>query len=274
MHKSYFPHRNIPQAGNYYTGHDNTRPYIPYEWCETSMSFAPRVIQGALPNVGDNKIIGNDAINHVTVYNGLSILKSEMAHKKQLAINRIYSELPKELIDMIKDYLFLTQEQIMFKVQLAYLKIDIKEMHVERNSLVSIDTNRAVSWKTLIYHGFIDERWGCMNIHICDRCGDYDSHNDNPKYCQRVKCRCIESGIVDNTSDVLEIEHCDDRIYADGIISFTNEDEPSWVIDREPEPEWLNASVVYEDDHCDGESLSISESEGEYNPDDYEIDFD
>lgn len=161
-------------------------------------------------NVRERKILGKPGQLHNN-----HIILSERLVKKILHINRI--NLPDELIDIIKDYLFYSCDALLhrmftdsisnlFRFELCK---DIRVLIGENDDMVHEVRQTWEFWmKPSVIRGtdfcFKRPLYHCLHINTCSACGNYaaDAYYDIMSYSPRILCNCTDNAYIQSQNNV------------------------------------------------------------------------
>jgi hypothetical protein len=144
-------------------------------------------------NIGKKKIYIKDG------YSNYKIVRNINTELKLIFINKL--KLPDVLIDIIKDYLYCTQDMILHKHLQSSVNSSIThDIYKEGEYMVGKKDNHIYEYQIrnyiegpLRYDNGIRIRWShCLIMYICSQCGNYtnDDFYEDP-YCSRnLLCIC------------------------------------------------------------------------------------
>ena len=144
-------------------------------------------------NIGKKKIYIKDG------YSNYKIVRNINTELKLIFINKL--KLPDVLIDIIKDYLYCTQDMILHKHLQSSVNSSItNDIYKEGEYMVGKKDNHIYEYQIrnyiegpLRYDNGIRIRWShCLIMYICSQCGNYtnDEFYEDP-YCSRnLLCKC------------------------------------------------------------------------------------
>jgi len=144
-------------------------------------------------NIGKKKIYIKDG------YSNYKIVRNINTELKLIFINKL--KLPDVLIDIIKDYLYCTQDMILHKHLQSSVNSSItNDIYKEGEYMVGKKDNHIYEYQIrnyiegpLRYDNGIRIRWShCLIMYICSQCGNYtnDEFYEDP-YCSRnLLCNC------------------------------------------------------------------------------------
>lgn len=161
-------------------------------------------------NVRERKILGKPGRLH----NNHIILRERLV-KKILHINRI--NLPDELIDIIKDYLFYSCDALLHRMFTDSIS-NLFRYELRKDGTVVIGENDDIIyevqqiWNYWMKPSFIRgidfcfkrPLYHCLHINTCSTCGNYaaESYYDNISYSPRILCNCTDNAYIQSQNNI------------------------------------------------------------------------
>ena len=153
-------------------------------------------------------------------------------------LNKLW--IPDVLIDLIKDYLFISKEEYLRQFFKNSINKSFKRLSIDRNFLVDIYGRRRQSqvlWK--------EKNEGLQfQQFICVTCGENSEYHEAHRGCCAMEMDDVEDGFL-----ALEVERTDDEVPVEAVMETVMEE----VVDEEEEEEEFveDYSYPYEQDDYD-----------------------
>lgn len=217
---------------------------FPMYFDEITGSEQPLVNLHYKKNMNEWKIIGKDMGNKMLTCSSTSIEKSKNVEKKSLTLNKI-GTLPQEVVDIIKNYLFYTKDQLIFRTLRTYLHVDIVGMQITRQPFLGDMTGMQISrephvgdmeMQTYEYMTIRSSETNPMSdpvtrSHVtCITCGNFtDDYLYWGGYSEHMLCKCQDNPHYQMQNNVQGFfwgyAIINDREGADGNIAVCNYDD-------------------------------------------------
>jgi hypothetical protein len=202
---------------------------FPMYFDEITGSEQPLVNLHYKKNMNKWKIIGKDMGNKTLTCSSTSIEKSKNVEKKSLSLNKI-GILPQEIVDMIKNYLFYTKEQLIFRTLRTYLHVDIVGMQITRQPFLGEMEMQTYEYMTIRTSEMNPMSDPLTRSHItCITCGNFtDEYLYWGGYSENMLCRCQDNPDIQMQNNLQVFSWgqviINDREGTDGIIAVSNYD--------------------------------------------------